>query len=135
MNDLPNVTDPQGQTPPPVVPLAAAVTTPSGSKEVVGGMDRPDGLQDATGQEMELPKEVASAGVRVQPTSVPIPPPVAQMGVKPAGQNIPTQTTSTIDLPLSDDQIAAGLHTSIINSLRWLAEWCVKRLKQIRIHV
>ena len=127
MTDLPNTTDPQGQTPPPA--------SPSGSKEVVGGMDRPEGLRDATGQEVELPKEVVQAGVRVQPTSVPIPSPVAQMGVKPAGGNIPPQTTSTVALPISDDQIAAGLRMSIINSLRWLAEWCVKRLKQIRIHV
>lgn len=127
MTDLPNSTDPQDQTPFPA--------TTSGSKEVVGGMDRPEGLRDATGNEMELSKEVAQAGVRVQSTSVPIPPKVAQMGVKPAGQNIPIQTTSAVVLPISDAQIAAGLRISIVNSLRWLAEWCVKRIKQIRIHV
>lgn len=130
MTDLPDSTNPQNPPQPQGTPAS-----PSGSKEVVGGMDRPEGLRDATGQEMELPKEVASAGVRVQPTSVPIPPPVAKMGVKPTGQTIPTQTTSAVALPISDAQIATGLRMSIINSLRWLAEWCVKKLKQIRIHV
>lgn len=134
MTDLPNSTDPQDQTP-PSTPLGVTPASSFGSKEVVGGVDRPEGLRDATGNEMELPKEVVQAGVRVQPTSVPIPPKVAQMGVKPAGQNIPVQTTSAVALPISDAQIAAGLRISIVNSFRWLAEWCVKRIKQIRINV
>lgn len=130
MTDLPDSNNPQSPPQPQGTPAS-----PSGSKEVVGGIDRSEGLRDATGQETELPREVVQAGVRIQPTSVPIPPSVAQMGVKPAGGTIPSQTTSTAALPISDDQIAAGLHMSIVNSLRWLAEWCVKKLKQIRIHV
>ncbi len=135
MTDLPNSTDPQAPLPPPTAPPGGTPSTPSGSKEVVGGVDRPEGLQDATGQEMELPKEVAGAGVRLQPTSIPIPTPVSQMGVKPAGNNVPVQTTPTTPLPLTDDQIAAGLRVSIINSWRWLSEWCVKRLKQLHVAV
>lgn len=106
-----------------------------GAKEVEPGTQSPDGAQDATGQEFELPKEVISAGVRVHPTTVPIPQSVSQMGVKPAGGNIPVQTTTTVVLPLTDDQIALGLHESLTNSLRWLAEWCVRRLKQLHIAV
>ena len=135
MNDLPNTTDPQGQTVPAVPPPSNVTATPSGSKEVVGGTDQSEGLRDATGQELELPKEVAAAGVRIQPTSVPIPPAVANMGVKPSGNNIPVQTVSAVTLPITDDQIAAGLHVSLVNSLRWLSEWCVKRLKQLRVAV
>ena len=138
MNDLPVPSPGDGNnqisTNNPIIQsktLPGRAATPSGSKEVVGGMDRPEGLADATGQETALPKEVAAAGVRVQPTSVPIPASVAQMGVKPAGNNVPVQTTPSAALPLTDDQIAAGLRMSIINSWRWLSEWCVKRLKQI----
>ncbi len=93
--------------------------------------DRMEGLADATGQELELPKEVVSAGVRVHPTTIKIPAPVSKLGVKPSGMNIPVQTTSTVVLPLTDDQIAKGLHEGINNSVRWLAEWCVKRLKHL----
>lgn len=106
-----------------------------GTKEVEPGTQSPDGAQDATGQEFELPKEVISAGIRAQPTTIPIPQSVAQMGVKPVGGNIPVQTTTTVVLPLTDDQIAVGLHQSITNSWRWLAEWCVRRLRQLHIAV
>ncbi len=84
------------------------------------------------GQEVELPKEVAAAGVSVRPTNVPIPPKVFQMGVKPLGQNISaTPSTGTITLPLTDDQIAQGMRQSAASSWRWLAEWCKRRLMQI----
>lgn len=123
MNDLPT------QYPPPVP------ATPTGNKEVVGGVELPEGLQSAAGQEMELPHEVVSAGVRIQPTSIPIPAPVAQMGVQPAGKNIPAVQTTTVVLPLTDDQIAKGLHESITSSWLWLAHWCIKRLKQFHVNI
>ena len=125
MNDLPVVASDD----------VSATGVGLGAKEVEPGAQIPDGAQDATGQEFALPKEVISAGVRVQPTTVPIPQSVAQMGVKPAGGNIPVQTTTTVVLPLTDDQIAVGLHQSITNSWRWLAEWCVRRLKQLHVAV
>ena len=134
MNDLSNSSDPQGSSTPVVPPTATM--GPSGNKEVEGGrMSAQESLQDSTGQEFELPKEVVSAGVRTRPTVVSIPPTVAQMGVKPAGHNIPVQTTSSIILPLTDDQIAAGLHQGVTTSWRWLSTWCIRRLKQIHVTV
>jgi len=85
------------------------------------------------GKEIDLPKEVVSSGVTVKPTVVSIPPPVQSLGVKPMGQNIPVQTSPSVTLPLTDVQIAQGLHTSITSSLRWLAEWCRRKLKMIGI--
>jgi len=76
---------------------------------------------------------VVSSGVTVKPTVVSIPPPVQSLGVKPMGQNIPVQTSPSVTLPLTDVQIAQGLHTSITSSLRWLAEWCRRKLKMIGI--
>jgi hypothetical protein len=131
MNDLSNSSDPSGATA-PAVPQQTGI--PTGAKEVEPGSLTPqEGLRDATGRETELSPEVSSAGVKVHPTTVSIPPPMAGMGVKPTGQNIPVQTTSTVVLPLTDDQIAVGLHQSITNSVRWLAAWCVRRLKQVHI--
>lgn len=90
------------------------------------------GLQ-AAGQEIELPKEVTAIGVKQQPTVVSIPKPIQQLGVQPSGTNIPTQTNPSIALPLSDSELAMGLHISVINSFRWLAEWCKKQLKIIGV--
>lgn len=136
MTNLPTDTsasDAQATQPtPPVSPV-----TPTGNKEVVGGtFDAKETLTDVTGQEMELPNEVASAGVRMQPTTIPIPPPVAQLGVKPAGPSTPVTTSApTVMLPISDDQIARGLTMSVNESWRWLSEWCTKRLKQLHIGI
>ena len=82
------------------------------------------------GQEMPLAPEVVTAGVTIHPTTVHIPIPVAQLGVRATGPAAPTSDVSTIVLPLTDDQIANGLHQSILSSWRWLAEWCTKQLKQ-----
>lgn len=105
-------------------------------KEVFGSIQSPEVPLRAVGTEVALPKEVASAGVKVHPTSVPVPPPVAQMGVKVVADNVPVQTTATsVVLPLTDDQIAQGLSQSIETSWRWLAEWCKRRLLKFHIRL
>lgn len=108
----------------------------SASKEIEGGVGLGElGLRDVSGQEIEVPKEVASAGVTVHPTTIAIPQPVQQLGVKPTGANIPAQAAAAVALPLTDDQIATGLHQSIASSIRWLAEWCLRRLKQLHMGI
>lgn len=103
------------------------------SKEVeTGGLPPAEHLRPAA-PETELPKEVAQAGVKIHPTTVPIPPNVTQLGIKPAGANIPQATPESIALPLSEDQIAQGLHESVVSSWRWLAQWCIRRLKQMHV--
>lgn len=146
MNDLPNTASSVNSNVPAPQPNAGNTRKSSddtqnsafshGNKETapIGGIpDQREGLSDASGQEFELPKEVQSAGVRIQPTTIPIPAPVAKLGVAASGANIPVQTTSTVVLPLSDDQIAIGLHEEVTNSMRWLAEWCVRKLKFLHI--
>jgi hypothetical protein len=81
--------------------------------------------------EMELRPEVAAAGVKVQPTTVLMPTVVMQSGVTAVGQVNPTQPPATIVLPISDDVIAEGLKQGVDSSWRWLAEWCVRKLKAI----
>lgn len=84
------------------------------------------------GRDIELPKEVVSAGVKVQPTTVAIPKPVSQMGVAQTG-SVPVETGTTVTLPLSQPQIQEGLGRSVLDSWRWLAVWCVRRLKQLHL--
>ena len=114
------------------LPAPAQGTTPSTSKEKEAGGVGGEAPFRPTGTETELSPEVASSGVKVQPTSIPIPQPVAQLGVKPAGQNVPPAAPA-ITLPLSDMQIAQGLKQSIWSSWRWLAQWCLRRLKQLHM--
>ena len=88
------------------------------------------GLKDVSGQEIELPREVAAAGVSNQPTTVQLPQPVSQMGVKVVGDAV-VPAAPPVALPLTDDQIALGLKQSVTTSWRWLAEFCVRKLKQL----
>lgn len=120
-----------------LTPQASDGTLGIGGKEMepaAGGLEQP-ALKDVSGKEIELPKEVVAAGVRTQPTTIQLPAAVSQMGVSAVGTN--TQTpAAAVALPLTDDQIALGLKQSIMSSWRWLAEWCVRKLKQLhkKIH-
>ena len=88
-------------------------------------------LKDIGTKEFELPKEVASVGVKTQPTTVQIPPKVTDFGVKPAGASVPVGTGQSVTLPLTDAQIAEGLKQSITSSWRWLSVWCERKIKQM----
>lgn len=138
MNDL-STQPPVAGTPVPPITAPSDVVAPvvsTGNKEIVGGrLSGQENLTDATGQELNIPKEVSAIGVKVRPTVIPIPPAVSKLGVKPAGTNIPVATASTVVLPISDTQIAQGLNEGISNSLRWLSEWCIRRLKQLHFAV
>ena len=125
MNNLPNNGDSSTQK---------TIISPTGSfgkeqeRGTIGSSE--SALQDL-GKEMDLPKEVVSAGVRTQPITVSIPPPVSNLGVKVTVTQIPMVKTNSVALPLSDVQIAEGLHTNITSSIRWLAEWCRYKLKKL----
>lgn len=84
-------------------------------------------------KDTELPKEVSAVGVTMQGTTVVLPKIVSSAGVKVINPVVvPTTISSTVTLPLTDEQIAKGLHESIISSVRWLAQWCERRLKQLQ---
>jgi len=133
MNSLPIASIKHQDDLPPTVPGAPTATSGTLSKEKegvgVGGLEIP--ALTEFGQEVELPTEVTAAGVRVQPTTVILPPHIQSSGLKPTGVAVPL--AAAIALPLTDDQIAAGLHQGITSSWRWLAEWCLRKLKQLHI--
>lgn len=114
------------------LPVPAQGTTPSTGKEREAGGAGLEAPFRPVGQEVEVSPEIASSGVKVQPTTIPIPQPVDKMGVKPVGQNVPGAAPA-VALPLSDDQIALGLKQSIWSSWRWLAQWCIRKLKQVHM--
>ena len=133
MNDLSDSS--VSQTHPQAPQDSSVAPVSSGAKEIEPATPSGDGLRDATDHESVISGELESAGVKIHPTTIPIPERVSQMGVKPAGSNIPVQTGTTVVLPLTDDQIAKGLHQSITSSWRWFAEWCVRQYKKLHFAV
>jgi len=115
-----------------------AVHSPSltGKEKEVSGVG---GLEESAlrevGREAELPPEVTGAGVRMQRTATPLPSSVQRLGVRQVGAGAPPPAPAAVALPLSDDQIVQGLHQSITSSWRWLAQWCIRRLKQLHLIV
>ena len=87
------------------------------------------------GKETPLPPEVSKAGVTLRSDSVTVPKPVQYLGVKAVGQVAVSQGSGAVavSLPLTDDQIAQGLHQSITSSWRWLSEWCMLQLKKAHV--
>lgn len=80
-------------------------------------------------KDQELSKEVTDAGVTIRSTEVTIPQSIADMGVQVVDQGGTQPKDVTVSLPLTDEQIAQGLHQSITSSWRWLSEWCVRQLR------
>lgn len=103
-------------------------------KELEGGiaLGEPFPLKDVGTHEINLPKEVVAVGVSARPTNVKLPPAVQQFGVRAVGQPQGSAQARTTALPLTDDQIAQGLKVGVTNSWRWLAQWCVRRIEQLR---
>lgn len=131
MDDLPSA---KSNTLPSAAPLAGSVV---GSMEkevapVVGAVEAPPIAE--VGKDTELPPEVRNAGVSMKSDTIELPHLVQQMGVSAVGPAAPpVSQAAAITLPLTDDQIAQGLHQSLMSSWRWLAEWCERQLKQAHI--
>ena len=136
MNDLPVTTAPSDQTVGPQddkQPQEPITISPGGKEAGSFSLDSKEFPLSPVGHEVELSKEVQSAGVKVHPATVPLSQTVSDQGVQSVGHNVPPQPTSgsTITLPLTDEQIEKGLKENVSLSIRWLAEWCTFQLKKV----
>ncbi len=85
-------------------------------------------------KEVEIPKEVLEVGVTAIKESIELPPDVKKLGVTQSGASIPFSVpVPNVVLPISDQQVVAGLHSQISSALRWMAVWCVKKLKKAHV--
>lgn len=132
-----SVTSPSNDSPNSSTPLSPQSSV-QGARE--GGKEHEPVSASVNMEAIGLPEEaitdeVKEMGVEVYPETIEVPPALQKLGVSASG---PSQTvvhqgasgTTTIALPISDDQVVKGLHASIASSLRWLAEWCVRQLKE-----
>lgn len=134
MDTLPITSPPQG-----ISPTSAAIPPPvtgSMAKEVapLTAVTSETPILTEVGKETELPAEVVKAGVKMSSDSVMLPKLVQQMGVRSVDPAKPEMVLPpAINLPISDEQIAKGLHQSIMTSWRWLAQWCKRQLQQAHV--
>jgi len=134
MTDLPT---PQraGDFPASKPSAAPIMSEGTGSKEKEAGFGIPESPLAVVGKEVDVSKEVASVGVHVQPTTIPLPDTLERAGVKPSGTNVPSPDVATIHLPITDKEIAEGLHRNLTDSMRWLAEFCKLQLLKVGIKI
>lgn len=132
MNTLPNQTSQDL----PVMPQSVSSTGMGKEVELQAQVSNSESVTHSEQlSQVELPKEVTAIGVTISPTTVVLPNVVQHAGVTAINPVVsPLNISSTIVLPLSDDQIAKGLHESLLSSVRWLAQWCERRLKQIVLY-
>ena len=85
-------------------------------------------------KDAELKKDVADAGVEKIHGVIELPPDVKKLGVTLSGSQAPVVSTTTpVSLPISDDKIFKGTNAPITSALKWLAVWCLKRLKSAHL--
>lgn len=102
------------------------------SKEVVR-VSNAESFLDETEKSVEISPELEKSGVQKVSGEVVIPPQLKQMGVQHAGPTAPVSSQVSVSLPITDDQVLKGLHANIFDAFRWLAVWCVRRLKMAHL--
>lgn len=87
-------------------------------------------------QEIEVPIEVERAGVKKVHEAIDVPPDLGKLGVLQSGPSVPIAQSTvvpSVTLPISDTQVLVGLHSQVSSSLKWLAAWCIKKLKKAHV--
>lgn len=105
---------------------------PAGKESEGRSVEPPPEHIEETGH-VEMASEVEQAGVVAHKENIEVPPDLQQLGVTPSGASAPIDDTDelkNLKLPLSSEQIEKGLHAKILDSIAWLATWCVKQIKR-----
>src|SRR3989338_1097686 len=127
--------DPKNKRPTPTTnPIAVG----SGGVERSAGSIKAGEVVTSDSHEIELPGEVKEAGVEKIPnegTIVEIPPDVKKMGVTQSGPAAPVTASSTsqVQIPIADDQLIKDSKGPVTSALTWLAIWCIRKLKKMRL--
>ncbi len=123
----------QSSTTSPVTTKGTATIGPSKEREPSQIVSAEAAAEIAT--EMEIPKEVEGVGLVKIKETIELPPDVKKLGVAPSGPSAPvvTITLPQVVLPISDQKVIVGLHVRLLNSLHWLATWCIRKLNKAHI--
>lgn len=85
--------------------------------------------------EAQIAPEVEKAGVIQFKETIELPPDVKKLGLGPAGASVPFTPPAIppVVLPISDQQVVTGLQANVSSAIKWLAAWCVKKLKKAHV--
>jgi len=117
-------------------------TPPAVSITSIGGKEAEKVTQEASvkieeiSPEAVLAPEVETAGVTKIGETIEFPPDITDLAGGQSASTLPLQTSSRTAvpaMPISDDLIYAGSRKSITNTIKWLAEWCIRKLKMAHL--
>lgn len=131
MNDLPNDQQVKSNTPADSAGRQATSSSQSVQASLVKEREVLLPLEKAgAAREVEIPPEVKDVGVQPIQDEIEILQGVPS-GVIHAGPETPivTQPTGVVKLPLTDEEIEKALHHKIVDSILWLATWCLRQIK------
>lgn len=122
MTDLPSDNDQNKQS--PQIPI-----TPGVGKEREGKQEETP-MTEYT-RNVDLEPEVEGWLEKVEKEDSRLPQPVTddQTGQAVLDDSQQQQSGFKVILPMSKDEVEKGLHHKIIDSVRWLAEWCIRMVK------
>jgi galactose-1-phosphate uridylyltransferase len=115
----------------PAAAEAMAQGKPSGAKEQepvspVGASERVPIVEMR--EPKELPEEVEGWLERVEREDVEQPRAVVHKGKTIVSPSAPQDVSVT--LPLTEEEVKQGLHHKLVESVRWMAEWCARIVKK-----
>ena len=114
--------------------VAQAATSKEGEPMAVSDAETQKNVEIAPLQEVveHTPHAEVKPFVQVRSETIQLPSDLKKMGLKPAtATSFPSYQSVT--LPISDDQVYAGLQAPISSSFRWLAEICLFLLKRAHL--
>jgi len=116
-------------------------TPPAVSITAIGGKEAEKVTQEASvkieeiSPEAVLAPELETAGVTKIGDTIEFPPDITDLTGGQSVSTLPSQTSSqtAVPMPISDDLIYSGSQKSITNTIKWLAEWCIRKLKMAHL--
>ncbi len=122
MVDLPNDDDKKQPVSPPV-------GTPAGKERVdASGVQEKTPITEYT-RNVDLEPEVEGWLEKLEKEQTQLSQPVVDEKGQVVLDDAQKQAGFKVVLPLTKDEVEKGLHLKVINSLRWLAEWCLRLVK------
>lgn len=95
--------------------------------------ERTEGIEEIR-REIELSKEEKEAGVEEIKETIDLPEKVKkETGMEEVGEGVgASQGGLTVSLPLNDDQIKKAKRKKVVDSILWLAYWCLRQVKILK---
>ncbi len=122
MTDLPSNDDQKQPVNPPI-------STPAGKERVDAGVGQEVTPITEFTRSVDLEPEVEGWLEKLEKEQTQLPQPVVDEKGQVILDDAQKQAGFKVVLPLTKDEVEKGLHLKVIDSLRWLAEWCLRLIK------